>query len=245
MEKDERTGLGSGSGPGREMEPGTAGYEEGPAGGFEPEGDPAGAVEILYGVLFQPGRTMGRLVHEPPLLTAVIVFTVVQVLSGISNLALMPPFVSPQFGHLSLSPTLLIFALLVGSYFFWFLSAAVLGLTAEFLGGRGRGYTLFVLLGLAVLPRVFEGPVALLGRFVGSWVTTLLSLGLSIWGIVLVIVAIRETYQVSTARAVATFFVPGLVLFAAVALLVGLTVAFFASFLQDLPGFPGLVPGRF
>lgn len=161
-------------------------------------------VDIIYGILFLPGKAMRDLAVDPPLGTAVLVFLAVSLLSALA--ATITPGM-PSAGRLSAS--LLLLLILAFQFLGWFLGTAVLQLTAELLGGKGRGRTLLALLGLANLPMAFQPPAALIGRLAGSGAAELLlSTALGVWSLVLAAIAIRESHRVSTGRAVLVLLLP-------------------------------------
>ena len=186
-------------------------------------------LEYIYGVLFQPVPTMGRLAEERPLGLAVLVQVALATLSaGLTLLgsALWEPFVSPS---LLVATTLLA---VVSSLIIWVTVTGVLQILAEMLGGRSTG--LLAVTGFAEMPLVFTPVVAVLGRAGGRGVEVVLSLALVLWVTVLYALAVRETHGLTTARAAGTLVLGGAALLVLLFAVIFVVIAFWQSLLQGL-----------
>jgi len=192
--------------------------------------------ELLYGVLFTPAATFVRIARDRPLGPAVAVFLVAQALSAISA-GFVAAGELPAAAVAAL-PAVLFPLSVLGGIAGWFLSAAVLHLLAEFFGGTGRGYNLFVTLGFTGLPGIFLAPVALFARGRLEWIYNLLAFAVFIWSVVLMVIAIRAVHRLSTGRAVLTLFVPFLVFLAFFITILLVMVFVFTSIAPSLPGYP-------
>lgn len=172
-----------------------------------------GVLDILYGVLFEPGPTFRRLVDDPPAGLALAVFFAANFLGVLAGASSGAGSVGLAVGILALG------------FGFWLLGTPVLGLMAEVLGGQGRLLPLFLLLGLATLPSIFDGPVQLLGR-VSAPLAGLGGTVVTLWTFVLTVVALREAYRLSTGRAFLAIILPlgalvAILIVALVAIIVG------------------------
>lgn len=194
-------------------------------------------LEIVYGILFQPVPTLRRLAARPPMGLAVFIFAVAILISSVASLQGLPSGegmdlslrnfsgaggVDPEMFtrwmaafQSRLGMKLFPFQLLISAVW-WILSAALVHLTAEALGGRGRALSLLALIGIVQLPAVLLAPAAILGRLISPLVVSLTTAGLSLWTLVLGILAIRENYGFSTGRAVGAMFLPVIGFFLAV-----------------------------
>lgn len=176
-----------------------------------------GALETLYGVLFEPGTTFRRLADDPPAGLALAVFF------GANFLSLL---VGASSGIGSVGFAVGIMALVFGV---WLAGTPVLGLMAEILGGQGKLLSLFLLFGLASLPSIFAGPVQLVGRF-ASPLAGVGGIAVAIWTFVLSAVALREAYRLSTLRAFVAMILPlgaliAIVIVAVIAIIAGLATS--------------------
>lgn len=159
-----------------------------------------GFLALLYGVLFEPRRTF-RAGEPPPgagaaVLTVALVSTLGAVARGGGAAAILRALAG-------FAGTLVGLAAL----------ALALGFMAELLGGSGRVTRLWTLLGLTRAPHLLALPLTALGR---QWpaVGSLGDVLAGVWALVLVVLALRAAYRLTTGQAAA-----------AVALAVGAAVA--------------------
>lgn len=194
--------------------------------------------ELLYGVLFTPAATFARIARGHPLGAAVLVFLITQLLSAVAAGYVagdeLPAAVR------SALPFVLFPLSLLGGAAGWFLSAAVLHLLAEFFGGTGRGYHLFVALGFTGLPGIFLAPAALLARGRLEWIYNFLALVVFVWSVVLMVNAVQAVHGLSTGRAVLTILVPVAALIVFLIAVALIAVFLLAGVAPYLPGYPVL-----
>ncbi|MBN1878696.1 YIP1 family protein [bacterium] len=90
------------------------------------------------------------------------------------------------------------------------LLTAVIHLSADFLGGGGRGRTLLFFLMLSSLPLWLTGPAACLLKIVFSLsgLYPIVMGLLALWSLYLVVIAIRELYRFTVWRAASALFIP-------------------------------------
>lgn len=199
--------------------------DAGPApGGGEaaPESKSWSVAELVYGVLFRPAAAMAHIVHTRAVKPALVVALAVYAFQGLLLAASLPADLAGLLptpggvvpavpGELRVSlglPALVAFlAMAVVS---WFLSTAVFHLLAGFMGHTGSGPALFAGLGFAALPLAFGAAGDLvLGNLagLGSLATLAVVAGLG-WNLVLVTMALRETYRIPGGRAAAILLLP-------------------------------------
>lgn len=195
--------------------------------------------DIIYGVLFEPVRTMGRIAKNPPVGATVIIVIALALVGlmtglytsahgGTSNLGLEMglPFNQAMLFSEALRAAAPVLAILGAIFYFvkWFFYSALLHLLAEFFGGAGRAKTVFVIYGLAGLPGALLIPLEVLSTLaipsLATLVNTVGGIIVMFWGIALLTIGLREAHQLSTGRALAVVFTPVL------ALIVLLAVAF-------------------
>ncbi|MBU4534168.1 MAG: Yip1 family protein [Eubacteriales bacterium] len=211
---------------------------------------PVGFLELIYGVLFDPVATFRRVALSPPLWTAVVIATLVNLAAalmgtiayraaGISTISELNVLIG------SLVPLFAIINSLLW-YVKWLVYGAVLHLVAQLFGGTNGPkatlsvYALATLPGLLLLP--VEGLIIVAG--LSESVTTSL-IGLAgfaafAWSLVLLVLGLREVHRFGTSQAIATVFTPVIAI-----LLLGLIILFvavlgFAAVMPQIPSIPGL-----
>lgn len=188
-------------------------------------GEPQGFLEIVYGVLFEPVKTMKKAAENPPLVTALAIVTILSLLGTLMVLLNFSRVLSQSLDAGSILPgaralvPVGAFIGLVFSYIKWFGYSAVLHLAADLLGGRGGARGVFAAAGLAGLPGILLIPFQFLGYWYGLGnlaVTVLLllaGLAVEVWSSIILVIGIREVHLLSTGRAVLVFFIPFMALF--------------------------------
>lgn len=185
-----------------------------------------GVLELIYGTLFDPVKTLRRIAESPPLGKAALIFSIVKVLSVL--VFITGGFFSSElvFGDMeglpgpgmeavmrAVAPVAAVLGLAY-EYVKWFIYSGVLYLLAELLGGRGKAAGVLASTGLASLPALLFLPVQILLVVIGGsgWVSGFLNiliwLAVLCWGAVLVVIGLRETQRLSTGRALVTALAP-------------------------------------
>ncbi len=201
-----------------------------------------GFLELVYGTLFEPDKTMAGVALHPPLMQTLLVVTVVGVVG-----ALMGFLTASQVMVLGLSGTVAdkylpfpairslamlgaISGLLWG-YVKWFGYSAVIHLAADLFGGRGRARGVFAVVGLAGLPFIFMIPFQLLTywfgpeKFAVGLLVLLAGLGLFLWSVLILVIGLKHVHGFTTGRSVLVIATPFLtVLVLALLVVVGITV---------------------
>lgn len=212
-----------------------------------------GFLEIVYGVLFEPVRTMKKVAENPPLTAALLSFTIISLLGAVMGLLAFSRFLSQGYdagidqllpGAQVLVPAGLFIGLIL-SYIKWFCYSAIINLVAELLGGRGSARGVFAAFGLAGLPLILIIPFQFLAFWYGtgvSAVTVLLMLVwlvLEIWSGIIFVIGIREVHALSTGRSVLVLLIPCLALVLLVVLsAIGLAALLSAFTLNtNIPGY--------
>lgn len=195
-------------------------------------------LDIFYGVLFEPARTFAGFAPRPPVIAIVIIFVALSLAESLTSILTTPVYLDKLnldevpglagAGHFIQSfgtAAVFLFGIIK-----WFFMAGLLHLLAELYGGSGSARGVFTVYGAAALPAVFMIPVQIIMGLVDAgqlfdFVTGLLTLGLYVWGIILLIIGLREVHHLSTGRAVLTVMTPWLMLLS----LVLVTVIFIAT----------------
>lgn len=190
-----------------------------------------GLFELVYGTLFDPVQTFKRISGKPPLGWTVLIFSLVKVLSVTVLWYTLPSELMSgdlagvyDYGMAEvfrvMVPVILAGAL-VYEYVKWFVYSGTLHLLADLAGGSGRAAGVLVVTGLAALPSLLFLPVQILITFLdGNWIAGLINflivLAVLIWGLILVIIGMRETQQLSTGSAVLVSLIPAMAIVLAI-----------------------------
>jgi len=185
----------------------------------------SGILDIVYGVLFDPVRTFAGFAQKPPIVPVIIIFLALNLAEAVTSLFIAPAYFDnmsdlPGFTGAGTKQAVLSFVVLAGFSFGllkWFLMAGLLHLLADLYGGRGTARSVWAVYGAAGLPAVVMIPVQLMITFFISGgltdlITGLLAMGLYVWGVLLLIIGLREVHRLSTGRAVLAVLTPGLMI---------------------------------
>ncbi|WP_170291899.1 Yip1 family protein [Heliobacterium mobile] len=188
--------------------------------------------DYLYQVLVNPSLAFSAAAERKPLGLALSVVLGTSVINLIVNMSLAdrtalfhPPGVANDvFGNIVAGMSL--FAVLIG-IIMWFVMAGFFNLVGELLGGRGNAKGLLTALGLAYWPSILLAPVNLAGQYLpgGKVIQSLGLLGVTLWGFVLQVLAIRESLGLSTGRSLLVIFFPLIVIILFIALMAGVMIS--------------------
>lgn len=193
-----------------------------------PEGSSFNLVEAVPGVVTRPVPTLRQIAASCPWWLALLVYIGASLLSGLAGLinlnaqfgqllspAMMseldPPVRQQLAGWISTftaaAPVFVIGSSLVLAPIGLFISAGLFWLLARMLGGQGPFGGLFAAVGFAgAVPPLIQAPlVALLGLAGPAFSPLISSVSLiaAIWSLILDVIAIRESMNLSTGRAIA------------------------------------------
>jgi len=203
--------------------------------------------ELIYGVLFEPVRTFRRASESLPMAGTVAVFSVVNI-ALLINMYLSVKNIAGSYAGIDYPGTqgmldafipVLLVALLIFMYIKWFLYSGLLFLLAELIGGHGKAAAVLIVTGLASLPGLILLPIQVLISFFGGSslaivIDYMFSLAFYSWGVVLVVVGIRETQHFSTARSVFTVFLPAIVIILIILIMLLLSAAVLTPLLNSM-----------
>ena len=182
----------------------------------------ADLLENIFGTLFSPASTFGRMLEERTSVTiAAIVVLIACICSGAGSILTQSAFMSlfaefPGFEEMVFSPIASMTMSVVVGFIGWVVIAGIFHVVAKILGGKGAFTEMLVLMGFAMLPNIFQAPIGLIAIFSGGLTGALIAIGLggilAIWILILDVLAIREAHKFSTGRAIATLVLPFVVL---------------------------------
>lgn len=181
-------------------------------------------------MVVRPTSTIRSICQQRPIRWAIVVYFVVCVVNALSAIGLGLPEGAglPDLAPFSISVRII--GTLVGTLIIGLLTLVVLTaiyhVVASVLGGKGSYSGLFSGFAFAALPSIFSAPLAAISLplgIVGTILYGLGSIGLIVWVVVLVVIAIRENYLVSTGRAILIYLLP-LILLVILSILIAILV---------------------
>ncbi len=196
-----------------------------------------GVLAALSGVIVHPVQTLRAITKEKPWVWGIVVYLVSSWVSFTASFLTgwrsLPEVSMPSGLNLSAFLVGVVLSVPIFSLVGLLVFSGIYHLIARLLKGEGSFVGLLSGLGFASFPTILTTPFALLGvagGIFGSFIYNLAVFAVSIWVLVLNIIAIRENYAFSTGRAVLTFFIPVILLFVLVmlAILVAVVVAVLA-----------------
>jgi len=176
-----------------------------------------GILDILYQVLTSPSEAFSRVSERKPLRWALLTAVFISIVSGLTLLPNLPEFVETIFGlkrgGINTIPIMVIWVIIF--LVALLIEAGIFQLIVALLRGKGGYLGMVCGLCFAYFPLVFFAPLALLRALLGFPGHILYSVGTLIfllWCLILVVIAIRQNYNFSLGKAIATCFIPGILL---------------------------------
>lgn len=195
-------------------------------------------LELSIGVLARPVSTMRRICQRRPMGWGIIISVLVSLIGASLQVAQSeeaPSYLAEGVPAPAIDPVAWFIIAPMIALLGLALAAALFHFTAFLLGGRSTYAGVFSAIAFARLPSVFNAPLVLLSVLLGpagSFLVGLGNMGLIVWSMALIVIGIRENYQLTTGRAILVFLLPllaivGLLLLIAlaVAILVGAALA--------------------
>ncbi|HBC91705.1 MAG TPA: hypothetical protein DCZ10_02050 [Pelotomaculum sp.] len=221
---------------------------EGPNIGGDEDESVQSFLELVYGVLFEPVKTLQKAARRPPLANALLLVTILGLAGMLMWLltvsrVLTQAAESPAMVPLPSTAPLMVFGavlIFLWGYIKWFSYSAFISLAAEMLGGLGSARKVAAVVGLSLIPTIFMVPVQMLNYYLASAAllgTTVLVVW--IWVAALMVIGVREVHRLSTGRALLAVLSPVLVLVMFTGLLLAGLAAVAVSIFSgmNLPGY--------
>ncbi len=167
----------------------------------------------LYGVIVSPSHTLEEISKEKPLGMAILVYLAITILNLVTNIFADDSF-EQMFQLLSeagieIHMINVVTIMFLASIVLMFVGTLATHLFARMFKGTG-GYVNFLSAYLFTsFVQIFMVPFTFIGNFFGLWgmvLSFLASLGIMVWAVVLMIIAIRESYKLLTGTSVGVFF---------------------------------------
>lgn len=187
-----------------------------------------GLLATAVGVVVAPALTLRHVTAAPRVGWALVVALVVMVLPSVAGAAGMQPAAGGPGGA---AETLAVVGAVVGPLLQLgglALSAVVVWGVARLLGGRGDYRATFCGLAFALVPWALTVPLPLLGAaagFPGRVLDGALTAAITVWVVVLAVLAVQAAHHLPTGRAVAATAAPAIAGMAAVGAVMALVAA--------------------
>jgi len=182
-------------------------------------------INWLYGVLTKPVQTLNEIAREKPANAAFLIYlgiTMLSVLSSLYNPQAMQAFEDlMRETDIAIPFSVIIAASLLMAIISIFVVTGVLQLLARLFKGNGGYWNLFSAYAFANFPLIIGLPITFISGFlgtVGNILSGVFSLGLSIWVLVLQVIAVRESHSLSTGASIGVYLLQ-------LAILVGIPLA--------------------
>jgi hypothetical protein len=173
----------------------------------------------LYGVIVKPVGTLNEIAREKPVAWGLLIYLIISLLGGAAA------FLNPETNavieelmrqvNMSISIAVMVFGSFLISFIGLFILVGVLHLFGRLFGGRGGYWNLFSAYTFAGFPNIIGVPVMVLGGMlgiVGALLSSTVGFALSIWVLVLQVIALRESHGLSTGMSILVFFLTLLLL---------------------------------
>lgn len=194
-------------------------------------------LEWLYGVLANPVRSLNEIAREKPVGLAFLVYLGVAALVIASNIFGDEGFLvleesMSELGIFIPSSVLITGAVLLAVVSI-FIMTALLHLLARLFGGTGGYWNLFSAYAFADFPMIISVPINFIAVYAGaagSILGGLITFGLSIWVIVLQVIALRESHGLSTGASIGAYVIHFVIIIAIpVAIAIAVVAALFIA----------------
>ena len=193
--------------------------------------------ERIFEAFSAPAKTLRQAAEKELWKEGLFIVAVVAILNGLSEMV-APGYIDalqyleeslnlPIMGTPLTSPSFELFSSLFGGLLGWLVVGAVFFFVAKIFKGQGSFVGMLASLGYANCPYLIGAPLAAITSVAGSFgaiLSGVIGFAVGIWVLVLNIIAIRESQQISTGAAAATYFIP-IILFILLLVLLGVLIA--------------------
>jgi hypothetical protein len=169
-------------------------------------------INWLHGILTSPVKTLNEIAREKPANAAFLLYLGVSMLSVISSLynpQSMQAFEDlMREANINIPFSVIIAASLLIAIISIFVITGVLQLLARLFKGSGGYWNLFSAYAFANFPLIIGVPITFISGFlgtIGDILAGVISLALSIWVLVLQVIAVRESHSLSTGASIGVY----------------------------------------
>jgi len=171
-------------------------------------------IEWLYGILARPVDTLNEIAREKPVGLAFLVYLAVATLVMVANLFGEEGRASLEELMFEVGITIPLPVIIGGGLLLAlvsiFILAGLLHLLARLFGGKGGYWNFFSAYAFADFPMIITVPFTLIAVFagvIGSVLDGAITFGVTIWTIVLQVIALRESYGLSTWASIGVYVI--------------------------------------
>lgn len=180
-------------------------------------------MEYLYGVIVNPVQTLRAISEIKPVSWAIIIYAGISLLTLLANVVYDALFEAAIY----------IIIGLIGSLIAYFAFTGLLNVVSRLFGGKGSYFNLLSAIGFAYFPMIFTPPALLIGFLgaPGAVISVLLVAAVTIWVLVLEVIALREAHLISTLKSVfayviSLFIIAVLIFMPVILILIGVSILF-------------------
>ncbi|EEG77593.1 Yip1 family protein [Dethiobacter alkaliphilus] len=185
-----------------------------------------GFIDDFYDSLFKPSRGIARVVQERTVWHGLFIYLAVSLVASITSFVGagteevftgLTQYMDPETAAALMRawPVLNLLSIIVFYPLLYFVWAAVLQFSSELLGGSGKGLQVATGLGYGQLPYLLVVPFGLITHYM-AFIVPLVSLAAFVWSVVLKVEVLHAVHGFSRGRAALAYFLPALVLVAAI-----------------------------
>ncbi len=181
----------------------------------------------LFGVIERPVQTLNEIAQEKPIGWALLVALGVSALTVASNTLGGAGYhrmdeAMREFNFF-VSPALIIAGSVLLAAVWLFIITGVLHLLSKLFGGKGGYWNLFSAYSFAGFPMIISVPVSFVGAYlgvIGNLISGLVTFGITIWVLVLQVIALRESHDLTTGASIGIYLINFALLFVIIFVLI-------------------------
>jgi hypothetical protein len=161
-------------------------------------------LENIYGILFDPQKTIGKIIETQPIWQA---FSIIVVLSIASAILGQKTGFTQMYDFIFFLGNIL--AIFISSLIIWFTLAGFFEITARIFSDENNFKKLLALMGFSLLPWILTAPLMLIKINLPLIITSIvLEILVWIWSIVLIFLSVKQVYNLSTKKTWLFFAMP-------------------------------------
>lgn len=200
----------------------------------------------IYGMVVKPKETLDDIIEKAPVWQGLIIIVILSLLPVfimfnkdiiLNNLGtgVNPYDIDIITKMLPIMTIMGVFFAMILTPIFQFIWVGMYNMISDFLGHKGSGKSLFAAFGFTSVPSIFSLLIyAVLVNTSVQFLSTIFSLLISIWVIMLQIIALKKNYKMGTGTATLTYFIPWIITIVIVGLFIILGILTMIPIMQEL-----------
>lgn len=176
-------------------------------------------LDWLFGILARPVDTLRTVAEARPVVWAILIYISITIMAAVTSFYSLQAAGSWQEVNEAFGLSIPLGLVIGGSIFLGlislFITTGLLHLFARLFGGSGNYGGLLSAYGFAYFPMIIGVPITVLAGFIGfigGIVSGLAGLALSVWVLVLQVIALRESHRLSTGISILVYLIQFLIL---------------------------------